>query len=275
MYSIIDFITNKEKAIEQVKLQNALGFDGYFQKQMIQDIPYYQRNRYNQKASLQIITPQQSIFTLVQDSHERTCNTLLGLIYGKDFQVMDDPNVYRYRNEDEKNNRRLGNIYIKELDSDISMKKSIFPSTQRHVLIFVPKNFNMYQFEELKRSIDTIKKYDKKFLSPDIVLAHYLNDINENDNNYEAYDKRKIDRFLKEDALKYIREVPINPDEQILVDTCREATSTNPRQSVTFVERVNIEPVAVANNNSSMQENRGNAINNDYTAPGETGTPRE
>ena len=60
-----------------------------------------------------------------------------------------------------------------------------------------------------------------------------------------------------------------------MVDTCREATSTNPRQSVTFVERVNIEPVAVANNNSSMQENRGNAINNDYTAPGETGTPRE
>ena len=60
MFKFIDEIKDPKEIEEQIKIRHNAGIDGYFKKEMIKDLPLYQE--IYQKRSLEIITPQQSIF---------------------------------------------------------------------------------------------------------------------------------------------------------------------------------------------------------------------
>ena len=220
MYKFIDeVINNKKELYEQIKLQNELGFDGFYKNKMLEEIPYFQKM--DRKCSSQIITPQQSIFSLVAESHEKICNMVLEAVYKRNFQRTK--NSIRLNNIE--NNMKLGNIYINTYDSDTVLKKSfldnIFNKPWNVVSIFVPQYINEFQLDELRKTINTVKKYDKIFKNNNIRIIHFLNDKM---NEQKSYIQDDITRFLNKscgEILKYVKEVQIDPDEEIIVNTCK------------------------------------------------------
>lgn len=217
MYKFIDEIKDENERIKQIRLQSSKGFDGYFNKCMIQDLLLYQELL--QKCCFKIITPEQSVLAYAKESHERVCNTVLEAIYKRDFQRKTDKIKYN----DVENNMKLGNIYIKIHDTDISLndnsKKRSRPDDSSLVYIFIPKNFNKYQFEELKKSISTIKKYDDNFIKQAYGIIHYLDyDLDER----VCYVDNGIYEFLGDKnnpgiAKDYIKDIQILPEEEIII----------------------------------------------------------
>ena len=134
---------------------------------------------------------------------------------------------------------KLGNIYIKMYDYDVSTQKrnflkniffdfkKLFSDLFSYVLIMVPENFNQYQIDELRKTIEEIKKYDKYFKTQDIGIIHYL-DYELNDKI--CYELEEIQKFLDKingDANKFIKEVEINPNEKVIVDTRNQNVNNN------------------------------------------------
>ena len=217
MYKFIDEIKDKKERIEQILLQTSEGFDGYFNKCMIQDLHLYQE--IPRKSCFKIITPQQSVMAYAKESHERVCNAVLETMYKINFQGKD----YKTKNNDLENNIKLGNIYIKIHDTNTSLKedskKEDIPQETSFVYIFIPEFFNKYQFEELKKSILTIKKYDERYIKQAYAIIHYI-DFEIDDRN--CYVDDKIYDFLGDYknpgiAQKYIKDVPILSEENILI----------------------------------------------------------
>ena len=91
----------------------------------------------------------------------------------------------------------------------------------------IPENFNQYQIDELRKTIEEIKKYDKSFKTQDIGIIHYLD---ENLDDKKLYPLEEIQNFIDEkygDANKYIREKESNTNEQVIVDTRNPKINNN------------------------------------------------
>lgn len=237
MYNFIEGIKDKSKRKELIKEQNKISFDDYFNKNLGPYLHFYQRVK--QKCCIKIITPQQSIFSLVGPSHEKTCNSVLDIAFNGDFQRKEGEK----QTQDMEHNMKLGNIYIKMYDSDVSTSKKgffkkMFSDLWSYVLIMVPENFNQYQIDELRKTIEHIKKYDKYFKTQDIGIIHYL------DEGLDAkvlYLLKEIQIFLDEtngDANKYIKELEFNPNEHVIVDTRNRNISNNREE---FLENLHSE----------------------------------
>ena len=226
MYNFIEGIKDKSKRKELIKEQNKISFYDYFNKNLGPYLHFYQRVK--QKCCIKIITPQQSIFSLVGPSHEKTCNSVLDIAFNGDFQRKEGEK----QTQDMEHNMKLGNIYIKMYDSDVSTSKNgffkkLFLDLWSYVIIMVPENFNQYQIDELRKTIEHIKKYDKYFKTQDIGIIHYL-DYELNDKI--CYELEEIQMFLDKingDANKFIKEVEINPNEKVIVDTRNQNVNNN------------------------------------------------
>ena len=114
-------------------------------------------------------------------------------------------------------------IYIKIHDTDISLDETPRKETRQEdsslVYIFIPKHFNRYQFEELKRSISIIKKYDDRFIKQAYGIIYYSNF---EEDERVCYVDDKIYYFLGDEntpgiAKGFIKEVPILPEEEIII----------------------------------------------------------
>ena len=245
MYNFIEEIQDKAKRVELIREQNKISFDDYFNKKLGPYLDYYQR--VGQKCCIKIITPQQSIFSLVGPSHDKTCNSVLDVAFNGDFQRKDGEKKLI----DTENNMKLGNIYIKMYDCDVSTQKRNFPKnifsdfkklfsdSFSYVSIMVPENFNQYQIDELRKTIDEINKYDKFFKTQDIGIIHYLDKKLE---DKKLYPLEEIEKFINEtngDANKFIKEVEINPNEQVIVDTRNQNVNNNRAE---FLDSLNSKP---------------------------------
>jgi len=233
MYNFIEEIKDKAKRVELIREQNKIGLADYFNKKLGSYLDYYQR--VGQKCCIKIITPQQSIFSLVGNSHEKTCNSVLDIAFNGDFQRKEGEKKLI----DTENNMKLGNIYIKMYDSDVSTQKrnfhkkiffdfkKLFSDSFSYVLIMVPENFNQYQIDELRKTIEDIKKHDKNIKTQDIGIIHYLDKEIE---HKKFYSLEEIEKFINEtngDANKFIKEVEINPNEKVIVDTRNQNVNNN------------------------------------------------
>ena len=257
MYNFIEEIKDKTKRRELIIEQNKISFDDYFTKKLGYYLNFYKR--FGQKCCIKIITPQQSIFSLVGHSHEKTCNSALDITFNGDFQRKEGEKKLN----DIENNMKLGNIYIKMYDSDVSTEKKsffkrLFSDLWSYVLVMVPENFNQYQIDELRKAIKEIMKYDNNFKTQDIGIIHYLDaELNER----KCYYIDEIQKFLDEttgDANKFIKEVEINPNEEVIVETNRYENTNNNRNK--FLENIHTQNQSTANSNN--QESSKNFIEN-------------
>ena len=248
MYKSIENIKDKIKRIELIIEQNKLTFEDYFNKKTGSYKEFYQKDRYRQKACLKIITPQQSIFALVGESHNNTANSILDVVFDGDFQRDDGSTALK----DVKNNMELGNIYIKICDTDVKSGKQTFISKLLsdvwcNVSIYVPETFNQYQIDELRKSIEEIKKYKGYFKSQNFYLKHYIKYAdNENDILKKEYEDDEIYLFLDKDkgeANNYIRRIIPNPKEKIIADifknNLRKSLKSSIQQSNLVMDRDN------------------------------------
>ena len=248
MYKFIENIKDKIKRIELIIEQNKLTFEDYFNKKTGSYKEFYQKDRYRQKACLKIITPQQSIFALVGESHNNTANSILDVVFDGDFQRDDGSTALK----DVKNNMELGNIYIKICDTDVKSGKQTFISKLLsdvwcNVSIYVPETFNQYQIDELRKSIEEIKKYKGYFKSQNFYLKHYIKYAdNENDILKKEYEDDEIYLFLDKDkgeANNYIRRIIPNPKEKIIADifknNLRNSLKSSIQQSNLVMDRDN------------------------------------
>lgn len=248
MYKFIESIKDKIKRIELIIEQNKLTFEDYFNKKTGSYKEFYQKDRYRQKACLKIITPQQSIFALVGESHNNTANSILDVVFDGDFQRDDGSTALK----DVKNNMELGNIYIKICDTDVKSGKQTFISKLLsdvwcNVSIYVPETFNQYQIDELRKSIEEIKKYKGYFKSQNFYLKHYIKYAdNENDILKKEYEDDEIYLFLDKDkgeANNYIRRIIPNPKEKIIADifknNLRNSLKSSIQQSNLVMDRDN------------------------------------
>ena len=138
MYNFIEEIQDKSKKMELIKEQNKISFDDYFNKKLGDYLNYYQR--VGQKCCIKIITPQQSIFSLVGPGHEKTCNSVLDVAFNGDFQRKDGEKKLN----DSENNMKLGNIYIKMYDSDVSTQKRNSPVDFALIFIIFSKSVRFF-----------------------------------------------------------------------------------------------------------------------------------
>ena len=237
MYKFIESIKDKIKRIELIIEQNKLTFEDYFNKKTGSYKDFYQKDRYRQKACLKIITPQQSIFALVGESHNNTANSILDVVFDGDFQRDDGSTALK----DVKNNMELGNIYIKICDTDVKSGKQTFISKLLsdvwcNVSIYVPETFNQYQIDELRKSIEEIKKYKGYFKSQNFYLKHYIKYAdNENDILKKEYEDDEIYLFLDKDkgeANNYIRRIIPNPKEKIIADIFKNDLRNSLKSSI-------------------------------------------
>ena len=237
MYKFIENIKDKIKRIELIIEQNKLTFEDYFNKKTGSYKDFYQKDRYRQKACLKIITPQQSIFALVGESHNNTANSILDVVFDGDFQRDDGSTALK----DVKNNMELGNIYIKICDTDVKSGKQTFISKLLsdvwcNVSIYVPETFNQYQIDELRKSIEEIKKYKGYFKSQNFYLKHYIKYAdNENDILKKEYEDDEIYLFLDKDkgeANNYIRRIIPNPKEKIIADILKNNLRNSLKSSI-------------------------------------------
>lgn len=237
MYKFIENIKDKIKRIELIIEQNKLTFEDYFNKKTGSYKEFYQKDRYRQKACLKIITPQQSIFALVGESHNNTANSILDVVFDGDFQRDDGSTALK----DVKNNMELGNIYIKICDTDVKSGKQTFISKLLsdvwcNVSIYVPETFNQYQIDELRKSIEEIKKYKGYFKSQNFYLKHYIKYAdNENDILKKEYEDDEIYLFLDKDkgeANNYIRRIIPNPKEKIIADILKNNLRNSLKSSI-------------------------------------------
>lgn len=248
MYKFIENIKDKIKRIELIIEQNKLTFEDYFNKKTGSYKEFYQKDRYRQKACLKIITPQQSIFALVGESHNNTANSILDVVFDGDFQRDDGSTALK----DVKNNMELGNIYIKICDTDVKSGKQTFISKLLsdvwcNVSIYVPETFNQYQIDELRKSIEEIKKYKGYFKSQNFYLKHYIKYAdNENDILKKEYEDDEIYLFLDKDkgeSYNYIRRILPNSKEKIMADifknNLRNSLKSSIQQSNLVMDRDN------------------------------------
>ena len=233
MYQFIENIKDKIKRIELIKEQNKLTIEDYFNKNTGSYKEFYQKDRYRQKACLKIITPQQSIFALVGESHNNTANSILDTVFDGALQREDVKAI--------KNNMELGNIYIKIWDTDIKSGNQNFFSKLMsdvwcNVCIYVPETINQYQIDELRKSIEEIKKFKGYFNSQNFSLIHYIKYAdNDSDILKKEYEDDEIYLFLNKDkgeANNYIRRILPNPKEKIIADIFKNDLRNSLKSSI-------------------------------------------
>ena len=266
MYNFIEEIQDKAKRVELIREQNKISFDDYFNKKLGPYLDYYQR--VGQKCCIKIITPQQSIFSLVGPSHDKTCNSVLDVAFNGDFQRKDGEKKLI----DTENNMKLGNIYIKMYDCDVSTQKRNFPKnifsdfkklfsdSFSYVSIMVPENFNQYQIDELRKTIDEINKYDKFFKTQDIGIIHYLDKKLE---DKKLYPLEEIEKFINEtngDANKFIKEVEINPNEKVIVDTRNQNVNNNRTEFLDSLHNMPNKTFKSGKIEKNEENNKGNEL---------------
>jgi len=228
MYQFIENVKDKIKRMELIIEQNKLTIEDYFNKNVGSYMDFYQKDRYRQKACLKIITPQQSIFALVGERHSYTASSILDTVFDGALQKEDDSHI--------NNNMKLGNIYIIICDTDIKSGMQNFFSKKFsdvwcNVTIYVPETFNQYQIDELRKSIEEVKKFKKNFNSQIFTLRHYIKySDNDSDIQKKDYEDDKIYNFLDKDkgeANNYIRNIIPNPKEKIIADVLKNSLRNN------------------------------------------------
>ena len=248
MYQFIENVKDKIKRMELIIEQNKLTIEDYFNKNVGSYMDFYQKDRYRQKACLKIITPQQSIFALVGERHSYTASSILDTVFDGALQKEDDSHI--------NNNMKLGNIYIIICDTDIKSGKQKFFSKLMsklmpklisnlmsklmlklmsdvwcNVTIFVPEVFNQYQIDELRKSIEEVKKFKNNFNSQNFTLRHYIKySDTENETQKKDYEDDEMYLFLDRDkgeANNYIRKIIPNPKEKIIADVLKNSLRNN------------------------------------------------
>lgn len=253
---IKSYIGYPTEMLKLIKEQNNIGFDDYFKKRGMLDYIKYYQNTSSEKAGLQLITPQQSIFALSSTSHEEICIPLLEFIYNRKTK--------KYRSEidasqDVANCVKYGNIYVKEHDYDLDLsdyespKKTLLKSIirkirkpERYFWIFISNYVNSYQYDELIKILDIRKKYKDLFGDDVIGVFHYLDYENLENRNY--HDGEDALQYIFEELKHYIKDVPINPDERILVNT-----NSKSRQNASFLTKIPIKTATLPKQNESQE----------------------
>lgn len=220
MYEFISYLKDNDELIKQIKKQTNLGFKGYYEKEMLQGeecITYTDAIPSNRKKAIQLITPKQSLFTLVGDKYENECSTLLGVIYNRSSQEnLND-------NKDIKNCVNLGNICITEENTDISIDektgflhtiiKKLYSTGERELNIYIPSNINGWQLEEVYKTRRIIEKYSNKFMKNDSIQVYHY----KNFEKPETFKGEEAMRYLVEELPNYLNEsIRENDNEQII-----------------------------------------------------------
>lgn len=256
MYGFINHINNEKELLEQIKKQTKLGFWGYYLKKMFNNgMTYHKGENVNEKRALQIITPQQSLFASVRDNYDDVCFTLLRTVY--DGKMPDNHLNLTSGLKDVVACMNLGNIYVTERDNDIPMENEGFfdrvikgiKGKERQFDIYIPPHISNGQMEELKETLTNRNLFKKWFRKDRINVLHYI----DNDKMLYYNDKEAL-QYLDEELPNsdYInKDVPINPDERIIVDSY---TKENKRENATFVDRVDTKPVVTSSDFSQGNE---------------------
>ena len=249
MYKFIDtLLTDKEKLLEQIRIQNKLGLEGYYANNELQFLPFDENSDF--KCALKLITQQQSVFSIVDRGHQLICLPLLELIYNrKTKEYEDNDNVLI----DVLNCIKNGVIYIKDLNTDFSSEDEEFPLHIRKFYIYVPHYFNRYQIEEIKKTIEVRNKYKKRFKDDFIAIIHYLD---EELGDRKVYVNQDIYNFINEISHKYIREVEADSDERILVDTYRSTPSIASKRRIEFLSFLQEKTSGITQNSTVNLETR-------------------
>ena len=273
MYGFINHINNEKELLEQIKKQTKLGFWGYYLNKMFNNgMTYHKGENVNEKRALQIITPQQSLFASVRDNYEDVCFTLLRTVYGG--KMPDNHLNLTSGLKDVVACMNLGNIYVTERDTDIPKDNKgffdrVIKGKERQFDIYIPPHISNSQMEELKDTLTNRNLFKKWFRKDRINVLHYI----DNDKMLYYNDKEAL-QYLDEELPNsdYIsKDVPINPDERIIVDSY---VKENKRENATFVPKVNTKTSATIREDNSVQENQSKTENNGHTTPAGTGTLR-
>lgn len=100
-----------------------------------------------------------------------------------------------------------------------------------NVTVYVPETFNQYQIDELRKSIEEVKKFKKNFNSQIFTLRHYIKySDNDSDIQKKDYEEDEIYLFLDKDkgeANNYIRNIIPNPKEKIIADVLKNSLRNN------------------------------------------------
>lgn len=256
MYQFIENVKDKIKRMELIIEQNKLTLEDYFNKKTGSYKDFYQKDRYRQKACLKIITPQQKIFALVGTSHNNTASSILDTVFDGALQREDDSGTLK----DINNNMKLGNIYIRICDTDVKLGKQTFFSKLMsdvwcNVCIYVPETINQYQIDELRKSIEEIKKFKGYFNSQNFSLRHYIKySDNDSDIQKKDYEEDEIYLFLDKDTGKannYIRKIIPNPKEKILADFLKNNLRNDLKN---YIQQSNLVTDRDNNNNISQKD---------------------
>lgn len=218
MYEFINYINDNAELIKQIKKQTNLGFKGYYEKEMLQGnecITYTNAIPTNRKKAIQIITPKQSLFTLVKDKYEDECSTLLGVIYNRSSEENIIGNINNCVN--------LGNIYITEENTDIlidektgflhTIIKKLYSTGERELKIYIPSSINGLQLEELYKTRRIVEKYSNKFKKNDSIQVHHYKNLEKP----ESFNGEEAMRYLVDELPNYLNEsTRENDNEQII-----------------------------------------------------------
>ena len=138
--------------------------------------------------------------------------------------------------------------------------KKLFSDSFSYVSIMVPENFNQYQIDELRKTIDEINKYDKFFKTQDIGIIHYLDKKLE---DKKLYPLEEIEKFINEtngDANKFIKEVEINPNEQVIVDTRNQNVNNNRTEFLDSLHNMPNKTFKSGKIEKNEENNKGNEL---------------
>ncbi len=214
MYKFIDSISSKEERLKQLQYQNKnLGLEGFYKNKMIPYMQFYHMADF--KVAVQLITPKQSIFSLVKVEHQTICFPILELLYNKENKELS-------KNGDILSCIKNKIIFVKVRDTDLSTKEKEVPMHNRKFYFFIPPYFNRYQYEEMKKIINIRNQFNNRFRDDFIGIIHYLD---EELKDYKIYPNEEVDMFINEIAQGYIKEVESTQNERLLLDINQRGVS--------------------------------------------------
>ena len=254
---MVSLIKDKDVLLEQIKRENKLGFTGYFKKNM----EYYKGLYVNEKRALQLITPKQTLFALVRSEYRSVCNTLLEIINNKKPSKPKDGT--KRIEEDIYNCMKMGIIYIREEDNDLSPedKKHILGriNCRRKCIINIPKYVSGYQSDELNKTLKILDFSSERFnpLLDSLEVHHYIDE-----NNIQITKGIKaLEYIVKELEQAYIKDdVILNPDEQVIAEKpYRNEKLFAQEPKAPFVEHIETKPITSVGKKNSNRDRTGTA----------------
>ena len=251
MYKCISQSENKDEMREQIIKQSKLGFFGYFLKKMFTNGLTFNQGIYvDKKKSLQIITPMQSLFLVARVYHVDECIPVLKEIYGNiPAEYLRRPGL-----KDVNCCIKLGDIYVTEEDTDVSLNNPGFLSklrNSRKYNIYLPPKYTTTQLEELNNVIKVRELFKKWFFKDEIEVRHYkdytMDDV-------EIYEGKSALSFL-ENQIEQENNVNVDNSIQHPYEVVFDLTkSKKSKTNNSFVDKADVNHgiPSIKNNNTSI-----------------------